>query len=119
MGIPLDADFDGDQSWFGMSDHGRGRFCGNHQAVTSILNASAEIVVFGKIFTSAEHPRWAEAACVRDGRFVYVGSREGAQAFVSAQTTVVDVGEHLILPGFIAWSTQSHNSVINPCFSWC
>lgn len=72
--------------------------------------------MFGKIFTSAEHPRWAEAACVRDGRFVYVGSREGAQAFVSAQTTVVDVGEHLILPGFIDGHTHAFGGKISELY---
>lgn len=43
----------------------------------------------------------ASAAAVRDGRFAYVGSDEGALALRTADTRVEDLGGRLVLPGFI------------------
>ena len=48
---------------------------GNAQA------ASADLVVYGKIFTS-EGSEIVEAFAVKDGKYVYIGSKEGAEAFV-------------------------------------
>ncbi|MBQ9433171.1 MAG: hypothetical protein IJU26_03040, partial [Synergistaceae bacterium] len=60
----------------------------------------ADLVVYGKIFTS-EAGGIAEAFAVKDGRYVYVGSRKGAEAFVEAgKTEVVDYsGKGLVMPG--------------------
>ena len=46
----------------------------------------ADLVVFGKIFTS-EDDQLAEAFAVKDGRYIYVGDREGAKAFVKPGRT--------------------------------
>lgn len=60
---------------------------------------SADLVVFGRIFT-AEDSQLAEAFAVKDGRFIYVGSRKGAEAFVEeGKTEVLDyTGQGLVMP---------------------
>ena len=44
-------------------------------------NNSADLVVYGKIFT-AEGNQVVEAFAVKDGKYVYVGDKAGAEAFV-------------------------------------
>ena len=63
------------------------------------MNQSADLVVYGKIFTS-ENNQLAEAFAVKDGKFVYVGDKKGAEAFVEAgRTEVVDyTGKGLVMP---------------------
>src|SRR4029077_9066693 len=42
-----------------------------------------------------------EALAVRDGRIAYVGSNAGARALVGSATRVVDVQQHLLMPGLV------------------
>ena len=59
----------------------------------------ADLVVFGKIFTS-EGNKIVEAFAVKDGKFVYVGDKNGVQAFIKKGTTeVIDyTGKGLVMP---------------------
>ena len=61
---------------------------------------SADLVVYGKIFT-ADDNQVAEALAVKDGKYVYVGDKKGAAAFVEeGKTDVVDyTGKGLVMPG--------------------
>ena len=43
----------------------------------------------------------AQAVAVKDGEIVYVGSNQGANAFVGPSTKVVKLGGKMMLPGFI------------------
>jgi predicted amidohydrolase YtcJ len=43
----------------------------------------------------------ATALAVRDGRIVYIGDHQGAQAFVGAATKVQDAHGHQVLPGLV------------------
>ena len=63
------------------------------------MKKSADLVVYGKIFTSEDN-QLAEAFAVKDGKFVYVGDKKGAEAFVGAgKTEVVDYsGKGLVMP---------------------
>ena len=63
-------------------------------------NNSADLVVYGKIFT-AEGNQVVEAFAVKDGKYVYVGDKAGAEAFVEeGKTEVVDYsGKGLVMPG--------------------
>ena len=65
----------------------------------SHINNSADLVVYGKIFT-AENNKIAEAFAVKDGKYIYVGDKLGAEAFVeSGKTQVVDYsGKGLVMP---------------------
>ena len=61
---------------------------------------SADLVVYGKIFTS-ENNQLVEAFAVKDGKYIYVGDKKGAAAFVeNGKTEVVDyTGKGLVMPG--------------------
>ena len=53
-------------------------------------NTSADLVVYGKIFTS-EGNQVVEAFAVKDGKYIYVGDKAGAEAFIEeGKTEVVD-----------------------------
>ena len=59
----------------------------------------ADLVVYGKIFTS-ENNQIVEAFAVKDGKYVYVGDRKGAEDFIEeGKTDVVDYsGKGLVMP---------------------
>ncbi len=59
----------------------------------------ADLVVYGKIFTS-DNNQIVEAFAVKDGKYVYIGSRKGAEAFIEAgKTEVIDyTGKGLVMP---------------------
>ena len=61
----------------------------------------ADLVVYGKVFT-AEGNQLAEAFAVKDGRYVYVGDRKGAEAFIEAgRTELVDhTGKGLVMASY-------------------
>ena len=53
-------------------------------------NSVADIVVYGKIFTS-EGNQIVEAFAVKDGKFIYVGDKAGANAFIEdGKTEIID-----------------------------
>lgn len=60
---------------------------------------SADLIVYGKIFTS-ENDWIEEAFAVKDGKYVYVGDRKGAEAFIEdGKTEILDhSGKGLIMP---------------------
>ena len=60
---------------------------------------SADLVVYGKIFTSEEN-KIVEAFAVKGGKYVYVGDRKGAEAFIEpGKTEVLDyTGKGLVMP---------------------
>ena len=62
-------------------------------------NSVADIVVYGKIFTS-EGNQIVEAFAVKDGKFIYVGDKAGAESFIDAgKTEVIDyTGKGLVMP---------------------
>ena len=63
------------------------------------VKTSADLVVYGKIFTS-ENNQIVEAFAVKDGKYVYVGDKAGAEAFIEAgKTEVVDYSaKGLVMP---------------------
>ena len=64
-----------------------------------IINKSADLVVYGKIFTS-ENNQIVEALAVKDGKYIYVGDKKGAESYIEAgKTEVVDyTGKGLVMP---------------------
>jgi predicted amidohydrolase YtcJ len=64
-----------------------------------IVNKSADLVVYGKIFTS-ENNQIVEALAVKDGKYIYVGDKKGAESYIEAgKTEVVDyTGKGLVMP---------------------
>ena len=61
-------------------------------------NSVADIVVYGKIFTS-EGNQIVEAFAVKDGKFIYVGDKAGAENFIDKNTEVIDyTGKGIVMP---------------------
>ncbi len=60
----------------------------------------ADLVVCGKIFTS-EGSEIAEAFAVKDGKYIYVGDKNGVESFIEkGKTEVIDyTGKGLVMPG--------------------
>ena len=82
-------------------------FCGESEDLKPSSGA-ADLVVYGKIFTS-DNDKIVEAFAVKDGKFVYVGSRDEATKYAGADTKVVDYGGRgLVIPG----CTEGHGHFI-------
>ena len=63
---------------------------------TPDYSKKADLVVYGKIFTS-ENNQIVEAFAVKDGKYVYVGDKKGAEPFIEAgKTEVVDYSDLFI-----------------------
>jgi len=60
---------------------------------------TADLVVYGKVFTS-ENNQVVEAFAVKDGKYIYVGDKAGAEAYVEkGKTEVIDyTGKGLVMP---------------------
>ena len=71
-----------------------------YESVFAAGATDADLVVYGKIFTS-EGNQLVEALAVKDGKFVYAGDRQGVEAFIKkGRTEVVDYrGKGLVMPG--------------------
>lgn len=67
----------------------------------------------GEIFTAEPDSPWAEALAVADGRIVYVGTGAGAEEYKGEATRVVDIGEGLLIPGFM----DSHSHIFFGSFA--
>jgi predicted amidohydrolase YtcJ len=67
----------------------------------SDVNAAEILIRNAKIYTLSQSNPWAQAAAIRDGRFVYVGSDDGVHAFHAPETSSFDLGGKMVLPGLI------------------
>ena len=68
----------------------------------------ADLVVLGTIYTAEDGKNeHAECFAVKDGRYIYVGNRDGIKPFIKdGETKVIDMnGEGLIIPG----CTEGHS----------
>ena len=69
-------------------------------AVCSITDAQTADTV-GKIYTVNEDQPWAEAAAIKDGKFIKVASADDVKPLVSDETEVVDLGGKMVMPGLV------------------
>ncbi len=58
------------------------------------------VLVNGGVYTVDAERRWAEAAAVRDGRIVLVGSNDSVKTYVGDSTEVIDLSGGMAIPGF-------------------
>ena len=74
--------------------------CSSKDNAATDVKDGADLVVYGKIYT-AEGNDIVEAFAVKDGKYVYVGDKAGAEAFVEdGKTEVVDYTDKgLVMPG--------------------
>ena len=75
-----------------------------------VVEAADTVYTNGKIYTVNEQQPRAEAVATQGQNIVYVGDSKGAQAFISDDTTVVDLRGKMMLPGFI--DTHSHSVMV-------
>jgi predicted amidohydrolase YtcJ len=70
-------------------------------AAPPVTAVSDFVLTNGKIYTVDSKQPWAEAIAVKGGEIVFVGSSEGAEKFVGADTHVADLEGRMVLPGMI------------------
>lgn len=60
---------------------------------------ASQVFENGKIYTLNPQQRWAEAMAIEGDTIVYVGSNDGARAFVDDRTMITDLQGSMVLPG--------------------
>ncbi|MEH3140186.1 MAG: amidohydrolase [Mycobacterium kyogaense] len=60
----------------------------------------------GRVYTGASARPWAEAVAVTGTTISYVGDSAGAKALAGPDTTVIDLGGKLLMPGFVEGHTH-------------
>lgn len=82
----------------------------------------ADKLVYGNIVTMNENQPRAQAMAIKDGKIVFVGAKDEAQAFFGKDTEVVDFGSKTVYPGMI--DVHSHLGLLTsimgggPKFCW-
>lgn len=76
-----------------------GLLAGCQQDNSSEAPPANTLYLNGKIHTQDGQRSQVEAMVVSDGKFTYVGSREGAEAYQNKATQVVDLQGKMVLPG--------------------
>lgn len=78
-------------------------------AMPAFAATADRVLTNGNIETmNAEAPN-AEAIAMKDGKIVYVGTNEGANAYIDDVTDVIDLEGKYVTPGLI----ESHNHVVS------
>ena len=82
--------------------------CGSESASSD--SNEADLVVYGKIYTSNESHDYAEAFAVKDGKYIYVGSADGVAEYIKDGTTeVIDHNDKGLI---IAGATEGHGHYV-------
>lgn len=69
----------------------------------------ADTVVYSKIYTANENQDYAEAFAVKDGKYIYVGTKDGVQKYIKQGVTqVLDYSDGFVMPG----ATEGHGHYI-------
>jgi len=63
------------------------------------MDKKADKIIYGNIYTVDKKQPKAEAAAITDGRFIYVGNKTGAKAYIGESTQEVHYDGGIILPG--------------------
>jgi len=77
-------------------------------SAASPQQAATYVLLNGTVHTVNQKQPWAQAVAVRADRIVYVGSNQGARAFIGKDTRAIDLKGKLLLPGFV----ESHIHVL-------
>jgi len=65
---------------------------------------SADTVVYGTVYTSNAKQEVVEAFAVKDGKYIYVGNKAGAEQYIGSNTEVIDKQTGMIMAG----ATEGH-----------
>ena len=72
------------------------------ESSTSVAsNAADTVYINGKIYTVNDAQPWAEAVAIKDGAFLAVGTNADVHAVSDDNTTVVDLGGRMAMPGLV------------------
>ena len=70
-------------------------------ACTTETDVGAErVFINGAVYTVDDDRSWAEAIAIKDGEIVFVGSNDGAKAFIGTNTIVTDLSGKMLMPSF-------------------
>lgn len=79
-----------------------GNLAGNPAINAAFTDNPADLVVINsELLTVDENFTVAEAAAIRDGRFIAVGTNAEIEALIGPQTKVIDAGGRTVIPGLI------------------
>ncbi|PCI59902.1 MAG: amidohydrolase [Kordiimonadales bacterium] len=59
------------------------------------------LITGGPIYTADDNNPQATAVAIKNGRFIYVGSTDGAQAFIGENTRTITLNGAAMFPGFV------------------
>lgn len=62
---------------------------------------AADTVITGAVYTVDESNTIAEAVAVKDGEIIYVGDKDGADAYIGSETELIETGDGIALPSFV------------------
>jgi predicted amidohydrolase YtcJ len=82
--------------------------CGGDQK-TELITAADRVFLNAAVYTVDAERSWAEAVAIKDGKIIYVGDNEGAGAYISTESEIVDLVGQMLLPGF----HDSHAHILN------
>lgn len=69
---------------------------------------AADLVVYGNVYTSNTENLQVSAFAVKNGKYIYVGSKEGAKVYIGSHTQVIEHNDGMVLPG----CTEAHGHYI-------
>jgi predicted amidohydrolase YtcJ len=67
-----------------------------------MVEKKTNLVLFnGSVYTMDKTRIWSQAIAITADQIVFVGSNEGVESFIGADTTVIDLKGKMVLPGFV------------------
>jgi len=73
--------------------------CGGDQRPEPVT-AADRVLLNGAVYTVDAERGWAEAVAIKDGEVIYVGDNEGAGAYITTESEIIDLVGQMALPGF-------------------
>lgn len=71
------------------------------QETLSMQQGADLILENARVYTVNEAQPWAETVAIKDKHIVYVGSSDGAKAYETSETEIIDLGGKMVMPGII------------------
>ena len=58
-----------------------------------------KVLTNGKIYTVEKDQPWVDAVAIKDGKYLFVGTSEGAKSYIGESTEVIDLAGKMAMPG--------------------
>ncbi len=79
-------------------------------------SSGADTVIKGTIYTADENDTVAEAAAIKDGKFVYVGDETGLDEYLGEDTEIIETGDGMVMPSFMESHAHGHEGGVAGLF---